>query len=223
MPNIFAHKRWLLAGVAAVALVVPVGYAAATASPAPSTSPSPSVSPSPSPRPSTSPSPSPSPAPSAPACGTLTATPKGGDLNSLIYIFTITPTGEGPSGYRLELTNSAGAKQDVDLTSGHQSTEFTFAQSGTYTVTGQVKGASGFSAASDACTVQVTAGSTSQTPAPAAPATSASPAVLGTSSDLPATGPEGALAGVAGLTAMGYAARSYLRSRKSLVGSLRRR
>ena len=43
--------------------------------------------------------------------------------------------------------------------------------------------------------------------------------VLGTS--LPATGPEALLGGVAGLTAMGYATRGYLRSRKSVLDALR--
>lgn len=51
------------------------------------------------------------------------------------------------------------------------------------------------------------------------PSPSASPAVLGAT--LPETGPEAALGGVAGLTAIGLASRAYLRSRKSLVDSLR--
>jgi hypothetical protein len=38
---------------------------------------------------------------------------------------------------------------------------------------------------------------------------------------LPATGPETLLGGVGGLTAIGYATRGYIRSRKSLLDALR--
>ena len=41
------------------------------------------------------------------------------------------------------------------------------------------------------------------------------------SANLPATGPETAFGGVAGLTAIGYASRAYLRSRKSVLDALR--
>lgn len=56
------------------------------------------------------------------------------------------------------------------------------------------------------------------------PTPKATPAVLGTSTPaLPDTGAESLLGGAAGLTAIGYATRSYLRSRKSVVDALRRK
>jgi hypothetical protein len=73
--------------------------------------------------------------------------------------------------------------------------------------------------------------SPSPSPSPSAsPSPSPSPSVPVTPSpsptppaSLPDTGPVGAAAGVTGFGAIGYAARSYLRSRKSLVDSLRRK
>jgi hypothetical protein len=44
-----------------------------------------------------------------------------------------------------------------------------------------------------------------------------------TATPMPATGPEAALGGMAGLTAIAVASRAYARSRKSLLGSLRRK
>ncbi|GAC1369505.1 MAG: hypothetical protein NVSMB39_1400 [Candidatus Saccharimonadales bacterium] len=52
------------------------------------------------------------------------------------------------------------------------------------------------------------------TPAP-------TPKVLGVTTTLPDTGAESAFGGVAGVTALGYATRSYLRSRKSVADALR--
>ena len=52
------------------------------------------------------------------------------------------------------------------------------------------------------------------------------PAVLGASTEaaqLPQTGPESALAGIGGLSAVGYAARAYMRSRRGLVSAMRRK
>lgn len=61
----------------------------------------------------------------------------------------------------------------------------------------------------------------SPTKSPVTPVTGGTGEVLGTT--LPDTGPEAALGGVAGLTAIGLASRSYLRSRKSLLSSLKNR
>lgn len=59
------------------------------------------------------------------------------------------------------------------------------------------------------------------TPTPVKP--TPTPQVLGTTTTLPDTGAESVLGGVAGVTALGYATRSYLRSRKSVVDALRRK
>jgi hypothetical protein len=47
--------------------------------------------------------------------------------------------------------------------------------------------------------------------------------VLGDATSLPATGPEGALAGATGVTAIGYSAVAYIRSRRDLLKALRRK
>jgi hypothetical protein len=63
-------------------------------------------------------------------------------------------------------------------------------------------------------TVVTTAVVTTPTPTPAV--------LSATTAPLPATGPESALGGVAGVSAIGVAARAYLKSRKGLVNSLRK-
>jgi hypothetical protein len=90
--------------------------------------------------------------------------------------------------------------------------------SGSLTVHGQVKTTAGISAISDACsaTVSVNQPTPSPTPTP-----TENGHVLGVS--LPATGPEAALGGIAGISAIGVASRYYIRSRKSLLDALRRK
>jgi hypothetical protein len=80
----------------------------------------------------------------------------------------------------------------------------------TINVDGHVKTTAGITATTAACSTSLTVQGQvlSAATAPATPA-------------LPATGPETALGGAAGLTAIGFAARSYVRSRKNLLGALR--
>jgi len=78
-----------------------------------------------------------------------------------------------------------------------------------------VKTSAGVSEIVALCSVKLTVGPVvTPTPTPVTPVTPVQP--------LPATG-AGALAGMGGLGAIGYASRSYLRSRKSLLDSLRRK
>jgi hypothetical protein len=103
--------------------------------------------------------------------------------------------------------------------------------SGSLTVYGQVVTNMGTSYINGDCsaTVNITA-STTPTPTPSVtpsvtPSATPTPTgqVLGTSTTpLPDTGPESALGGVVGLSAIGVASRAYLRSRKSLMTNMRK-
>jgi hypothetical protein len=91
-------------------------------------------------------------------------------------------------------------------------------------VFGQVQSKAGTSKRISSCAQQVPATATllkaTSTPKSPLSTTGGSAQVLGTQT-MPATGPETALGGVAGLAAIAFASRAYLRSRKTLEGSLR--
>ena len=188
-----------------------------TPSKTPTPTPTPSKTPTPTPTPTPSVTPTPTPTPSNLVCKELKATPKNGP-DSLEYTFVVTPTGDKTllKSYHFEVVAENGAKKTIDSPTG--SIDFTFAQAGTYTVTGQLVTATETQAQVEACVVKLTVGPTNQTPQPTPPGET-----LGTSTELPATGPESALAGIGGLSALGYATRSYLRSRKSLVNTMKRK
>jgi uncharacterized repeat protein (TIGR01451 family) len=192
-----------------------------TPSKTPTPTPTPSKTPTPTPTPSKTPTPTPTPTPKPGdfTCAGLTAAPKGGDLNSLTYVFTVKPVVTGNvkvTGYQFEIVAENGSKKPIS--SDTNAVEFTFAQAGTYTVHAQVKTSAGTTAIVELCSVKLTVGPTDKTPQPTPPGES-----LGTSTTLPETGPEAALGGAMGLGAIGFATRSYLRSRRSLLEALRRK
>jgi hypothetical protein len=63
----------------------------------------------------------------------------------------------------------------------------------------------------------------SESPTPTPTPTQTPGQVLGVSTNLPQTGPEDLMGGAAGLTAIGYAGRAYLRSRKSFIDSFKKK
>jgi hypothetical protein len=189
------------------------GSATPVATPAPSPKPSPSVTP----KPSVSPSPSPSPAPveNFKCVDLMVSQPDKNNKNT--YRFTVTSDVKGVdvSGYRFSVhqrnSTTPTNVRDIDATLNYA--EYTFGP-GTWDINAQVKTSAGITAITEACNATVTVSQ----PVPAAtPASSGQ--VLGAT--LPHTGPEVALGGVAGLTAIGYAGRAYVRSRKSLLDALR--
>ncbi len=80
-----------------------------------------------------------------------------------------------------------------------------------------MKTSAGITQISDVCSAKVTVAGPTSTPTPTPTPTKGQ--VL--SASLPDTGPETVFGGVAGLTAIGYASRAYLRSRKSVLDALR--
>ena len=123
------------------------------------------------------------------------------------------------TGYRFTVheegsSNTADVK---DIEAPLNTVEYTFGP-GTWKITAQVKTTAGITQIIDACTAVIEV--TQAAPITPTPMPKPTGQVLG-SAVLPATGPEAMLGGVAGLTAMGYAARGYIRSRKSLLDALR--
>jgi hypothetical protein len=144
-----------------------------------------------------------------------------GDQN--LFLFTISHMESGNvqlTGFRFTFSDNSipvNNGSDQDWTERE-------VNSGSLTVFGQVKTSAGDTTISKDCSATVNAQTVSQpgpsttvgsTPNPPAQVLSASV------KPLPATGPETALGGVAGLSAIGVATRAYLRSRKSLADSLR--
>ncbi len=187
-----------------------VGMAVAKPTPAPTPKPAPKISPTPKPTP-------------APVlsfkCLSLREF-KPADQPD-VFRFTVDSNVDGVTltGFRFtaQQEGSDNAADVSDTDAGTNFKDYSFA-SGTWVVQAQVKTSAGITAINDDCTAMVTV--------PVAPSTSPSPApkptgeVLGAAT-LPATGPEVLLGGAAGLTAIGYAGRAYLRSRKSLLAAMR--
>lgn len=136
-----------------------------------------------------------------------------------LFRFTITPSTQNVTvtGYRFTFSDTKQTL-DTDANTPYVEREVT---SGSLKVTGQVKTSAGISEVTEACSTTVTMVVTSPSPTPKTPSPTPSPkgAVLGET--LPETGPAAALGGMAGLTAIGFASRAYLRSRKSLVDAMR--
>jgi hypothetical protein len=178
------------------------------ATPVPKATPSPT--PKVTPKPTPSPTPSPSPSPSF-ACVSLTPSRPNPTTEPNKFRFTITPRTSNATvtGYRFTFSDNS---TPVDTAANLPYIERTVTSS--LTVQGFVKTASGTSAPSEACSATATV-TVSPTPTPE----SGGGQVLGAT--LPATGPEAALGGLAGLSAIGFAGRSYLRSRKSLLSAMR--
>jgi hypothetical protein len=121
------------------------------------------------------------------------------------------------TGYRFNIhqegTDLATDVRDIDAKQNFA--EYTLGE-GTWTVAAQVKTSAGITAVNKDCSAKVVvapASTPTPTPTPAGK-------VLGVTT-LPDTGAESLLGGVAGVTAIGYAARGYLRSKRSVLDALR--
>ena len=193
----------------------------------PTPTPTPVYTPVPTPTPTNTPTPTPTPTntptpTSTPnqdfACGGLVIAKVTGE--ELKYTFTLTPVVKNVTvtGYIFTVTDSKGAVDVVTSDKDHNQVTFLFKQVGNFTVNGQVVTTVGTTPIVNACSAVATVGNT---PTPSATPVQA-PQVLAAST-LPDTGAEGALAGAAGLGGLGYAASAYVKSRKSLIKSLRRK
>jgi hypothetical protein len=175
--------------------------------------------PTPSPTATKKPTPSATPAQSF-KCVELTPTKLSSATDKVNFRFTLKPDAKNVTitGYRFTFSDT---NQTVDTIANTPFIDHAFG-AGTYTVKGQVKTSAGITAVSEACsaTVTVNKNTPSSTPTPHTPTPTSTPQVLGAAT-LPATGPETALGGMAGLTAVGFASRAYLRSRKGLVDAMR--
>lgn len=173
--------------------------------------------PTPTPTPSKKPTPTPTPAQSF-KCVELTPSKVKTATDKVTFRFTLKPEVKNVTitGYRFTFSDT---NETVDTDAKTPYIERAFG-SGSHTVKGQVKTSAGITAISEACsaTVSVNQPTPSHTPTPT-PTPTSTPQVLGAT--LPATGPEAALGGMAGLTAIGFASRAYLRSRKGVVDALR--
>jgi hypothetical protein len=169
----------------------------------------------PTPTPTKTPTPTPTPTQSF-KCVALTPSKLGTSADKVKFRFTVTPEAKNVTitGYRFTLSDS-NQTIDTDAKTPHLDHEF---PAGTYTVKAQVKTSAGITAISTACSATVTVSKATSSSTPTVTPTS-TPEVLGAT--LPATGPEAALGGMAGLTAIGFASRAYLRSRKGLIDALR--
>lgn len=176
--------------------------------------PKPTPTPTSTPKPTPTPTPTKTPAPTQSfSCVVLTPTVPDKNKPST-FRFTVTPKVSNVTltGFRFSFDNGTPT---VDTASDMAFVDRTVDAGKSLTVHGQVKTSAGITDVSDACSATV---SVKQAVVP-----TQTPQVLAaTTTTLPATGPETALGGVAGLTAIGYAGRAYLRSRKSLIGSLRK-
>ncbi len=178
--------------------------------------PVPQPTPAPTPVPTPIPTPTPSPSPkSSFACESLKVSQPDKTNKPSTFHFTVTPNVSNTTvtGYEFNFgDNSALSESDT------ASVDHAFA-AGTWNVTSIVKTPIGNTPVSKVCSAKVTVAA----PPTLSPTPTPTPVeqgqVLGAA--LPATGPEAALGGIAGLSAIGYASKSYLRSRKSLLSSLR--
>ncbi|MDF2460613.1 MAG: hypothetical protein K0S68_16 [Candidatus Saccharibacteria bacterium] len=134
------------------------------------------------------------------------------------YRFTVTPKVKNVTitGYRFTFSDGTSVTTAADKPFVEREIK-----SGSFKVQAQVITNKGETKIVEACTatVNITVNTPSPTPTPT-PTPTATPQVLGVTT-LPETGPAALLGGIAGLTAVGYAGRSYLRSRKALMDSLR--
>lgn len=201
---------------------VPQPSPTATPTPAPTPVPTPTATPTP------VPTPNPTPAPQVFECVKLTASQPDKAREANTYRFTVTSRIENVTitGYRFSVTQlGAGGTTNVqDIDASVPFAEYTLG-AGTWDVSAQVKTSAGMTAFNSACSTRVVVGELvtpkpSVVPTPLPTVTPGKGQVLGAAT-LPSTGPEAMLGGVAGLTAMGYAARGYLRSRKNVLDALR--
>lgn len=151
-------------------------------------------------------------------CTALTSSLEAGQSN--VYDFAITSQTSGNAqieGYQFTTITNGGQSQQMPEQASAILSGITVPSGTSMTVEGQVVSNVGETNVTNACSVTVS------TPAQVLGATiTPSPTPAPAPASLPATGPESALGGAAGLTGIGVAGRAYLRSRKSLLSSLRR-
>lgn len=163
-------------------------------------------------KPKPKPTPPPTPAPGQFSCVQLVPTQPDKTGRPALYRFTVTPHVSGNvklTGYRFLFSDNS-AVQDTAVNMPYVEREIS---SGNLTVYGEVKTTAGITQVSQVCSATVNIAS----PVPTPPGQ-----VLGVTA-MPVTGPETALGGIAGLSAIGVASRYYLRSRKSLAEAMRRK
>ena len=176
----------------------------------------PTPTPTATPKPTPKPTPSPTPVQSF-TCLKLTPSQPDKTNKPTTFRFTVESSVKNVtlSGYRFTLTNTesdvAGDVKDTATSVNY--TDFILGP-GIWKVQAQVKTSAGISGINEACSALVTVSQATPSPTPTKPGQ-----VLGVT--LPSTGPESALGGVAGLTAVGYVGRAYWRSRKSVLDALR--
>lgn len=190
----------------------------------PTAAPKPSPTPTATPKPTSPPTPSPTPVSSLFSCDSMLVRQDQTD-RSLFHFIIYAHTGPGVAvtGYLFSFSDQNFAPNPTDANTPTFSRQL---PPGSQTIHGQVETTAGTSNVSRSCTDNLDVPAIGQ-PSPS-PTNSPTPTptgqVLGTTATpLPATGPETALGGVAGLTAIGVAGRAYLRSRKNLLDSLRMR
>lgn len=193
----------------------------ATPVPQPTPTPTPMPTPNPTPTPTPTPTPSATPVPEqAFECVSIEVTQP--DITNEPGKFRFSVVGRVSNveltGYRFTAhqEGSADVADVKDIAAPLNMVEYTFGP-GTWKVTAQVKTTAGITQINNACSaiITVTQAGPSVTPTP-----KPNGQVLG-AAVLPATGPDVLFGGVAGLTAMGYAAHAYIRSRKTLLETLR--
>jgi hypothetical protein len=202
-------------------------HPAPTPAPTPKPTPKPTPAPTPAPtlKPTTTPisTPTPTPIPEQSfACLLLTPTQPDQVNHPDVFRFTVNSQIKNVTltGYRFtiskEITGGGNTTPDVkDIDATKNFTDFTLGE-GVWNVNAQVKTSAGITQITDACSAQVTVTGPTSAPTP-----TPTPTGQVLSANLPATGPETLFGGVAGLTAIGYASRAYLRSRKSVLDALR--
>lgn len=198
------------------------GKAVPKPTPTPTPKPTATPTPTPTPTPVITPTPSPTPTPvESFACLKLTVSQPDEKNAPRTFRFTVDSKVENVAltGYRFGVSEEGASNavdvQDIDETQNF--TDYTLG-GGNWTVTAQVKTSAGVTAISAPCTAHVTVVET--TPTPTITPTPTPGQVLGTT-NLPSTGPEALLGGAIGLTAIGYTARGYFRSRNSVLDALR--
>jgi hypothetical protein len=169
------------------------------------------------PKPSPTPTPKPSPSP-VKSFECVILTPSRPDATKPNHFrFTVTPKVKNVTitGFHFNFSDHTA----TDTAANKPFVERDVATGKGLTVHAQVKTNAGTTKLSDACSATVSVTEETPTPTPT-PTPTSTPQVLGVTT-LVQTGPEAALGGIAGLSAIGWASRNYIRSRKSLLDAMR--
>jgi hypothetical protein len=184
-----------------------------------------SATPKPTPTPTPTPTPSPTPVQSF-TCDRLKPSQPNKDNDAFFHfdvertIKNVTLTGFRFTLNELDENGKVVSSDTTDTDADKDFFEQTFTE-GTWQVQAQVKTSAGITAVNEKCSAKVVITKATPTPTPT-PSPTPTGQVLHAS--LPDTGAESiALGAASGITALGYAGRAYLRSRKSVIDALRRK